>query len=146
MNIKPSTMAWILKLISPYKNYYIVSVTMAFVSVLCSFMPYFYVANIVRDLLAGLREWKPYLQNSAWIAIFWLVSILARYLSTTASHKAAFHLLADLRLRLTSKLAKLSLGSIMNQPSGSYKNIICERVESMETTLAHLIPEFTLPP
>ena len=143
MNIKPSTMAWILKLISPYKNYYIVSVTMAFVSVLCSFMPYFYVANIVRDLLAGLREWEPYLQNSAWIAIFWLVSILARYLSTTASHKAAFHLLADLRLRLTSKLAKLSLGSIMNQPSGSYKNIICERVESMETTLAHLIPEFT---
>lgn len=143
MNIQKTTLTWIFKLISPYKNQYIVSVALAFVSVLCSFMPYLFVANIVRDLLAGIREWQPYIQNSAWIAGFWLASNLARYISTTASHKATFHLLAEIRTRLTAKLAKLSLGSILNQPSGSYKNIICERVESMETTLAHLIPEFT---
>ena len=27
--------------------------------------------------------------------------------------------------------------------SGSYKNIIVERIDSMEKTLAHIIPEFT---
>lgn len=31
----------------------------------------------------------------------------------------------------------------MEDNSGSYKNIIVERVDSMETTLAHIIPEFT---
>lgn len=31
----------------------------------------------------------------------------------------------------------------MKDNSGSYKNIIVERVDSMETTLAHIIPEFT---
>lgn len=32
---------------------------------------------------------------------------------------------------------------MLSQSSGSYKNIIVERVDATETTLAHLIPEFT---
>ena len=32
---------------------------------------------------------------------------------------------------------------IRDRSSGAYKNIIVERIESMEVTLAHIIPEFT---
>ncbi len=32
---------------------------------------------------------------------------------------------------------------MQEQSSGSYKNTICERVDSIETTLAHIVPEFT---
>ena len=32
---------------------------------------------------------------------------------------------------------------MLDDNSGSYKNIIVERVDSMETTMAHIIPEFT---
>ena len=35
------------------------------------------------------------------------------------------------------------MGYIVNTPSGQLKNILVDRVESMETTLAHLIPELT---
>ena len=45
--------------------------------------------------------------------------------------------------RLLDKLATLPLGTVLDRSSGSYKNIIVERVDSIETTLAHLLPEMT---
>ena len=44
---------------------------------------------------------------------------------------------------LLDKLATLPLGTVLDRSSGSYKNIIVERVDSIETTLAHLLPEMT---
>ena len=44
---------------------------------------------------------------------------------------------------LLDKLATLPLGVVLDRSSGSYKNIIVERVDSIETTLAHLLPEMT---
>ncbi|MBO4609326.1 MAG: ABC transporter ATP-binding protein, partial [Lachnospiraceae bacterium] len=38
---------------------------------------------------------------------------------------------------------KIPLGAVLDDNSGSYKNIIVERVDAMETTLAHIVPEFT---
>ena len=37
----------------------------------------------------------------------------------------------------------MPLGNIMNVPSGKLKNIIVDQVDSMETTMAHIIPEMT---
>ena len=51
--------------------------------------------------------------------------------------------MANTRTRLLDKLATLPLGTVLDRASGSYKNIIVERVDSIETTLAHLLPEMT---
>ncbi|MBQ7707935.1 MAG: ABC transporter ATP-binding protein, partial [Lachnospiraceae bacterium] len=51
--------------------------------------------------------------------------------------------LAGIRKQLCEKLSRIPLGSVLDDNSGSYKNIIVERVDSMETTLAHIVPEFT---
>ena len=56
-----------------------------------------------------------------------------------AMHTARF--LAEIRRRLTKKLSLMPLGDVLDDSSGSYKNIIVERVDSVETTLAHIIPE-----
>ena len=40
-------------------------------------------------------------------------------------------------------MAALPLGAVLDRSSGAYKNIIVERVDSIETTLAHLLPEMT---
>ena len=44
---------------------------------------------------------------------------------------------------MLNKLATLPLGTVLEKPSGSYKNVIVERVDSVETTLAHIVPEMT---
>lgn len=35
------------------------------------------------------------------------------------------------------------MGYMINTPSGELKNVLVDRVEGMETTLAHLVPELT---
>lgn len=140
---KKSTMAWISEFIAPYRFYYIASVLLAFASVIFGFLPYFYIGQIIRNLLNGLKDEQVYLQACLWMAVFWLVYAICHALSTALSHKATFVVLADIRFRLTEKLSKIPLGSVLGQSSGSYKNIIIERVDAAETTLAHIIPEFT---
>lgn len=45
--------------------------------------------------------------------------------------------------RLIGKLARVPMGTILDTPSGQYKTTIVDRVERMESTFAHLIPEMT---
>ena len=37
----------------------------------------------------------------------------------------------------------MPLGYVKDTPSGTFKNIMVERIDSIETTLAHIVPEFT---
>ncbi len=77
------------------------------------------------------------------MALFWLIRMALHSFSTSLSHVATFTVLGGIRKQLCEKLSKIPLGSVLDDNSGSYKNIIVERVDSMETTLAHIVPEFT---
>ena len=77
------------------------------------------------------------------MALCWVLRYVLHSVSTSLSHHATFHVLANTRTRLLDKLATLPLGTVLDRSSGSYKNIIVERVDSIETTLAHLLPEMT---
>lgn len=140
---KRSVFAWIWEFVSHHKLYFILSLTFAFASVLAGFLPYFLVGNMINQLLAGNRDWNFYLVQSIWVGIFWIAYWGFHGISTLLSHTATFKILAEMRYRLTEKLRLLPLGTVLDQSSGSYKNIIVERVDATETTLAHLIPEFT---
>lgn len=37
----------------------------------------------------------------------------------------------------------MPLGAVLEQSSGALKNTLIERIDSIETTLAHILPEFT---
>lgn len=119
------------------------SLIFAFASVISGFLPYFFIGGMINQLLAGNKNWDFYLQQSAWAGLAWIGYWGFHGISTMLSHTATFKILAEMRRRLTDKLARLPLGTVLSQSSGSYKNIIVERVDATETTLAHLIPEFT---
>ncbi len=123
------------------KGAYIVSVIMATISVTAGFVPYLFVANIVSSLIEGKQDMQYYLVQCGYIAICWVINKVFHTISTTMSHKATFGVLAEIRRRLTKKLSRMPLGDVLDASSGSYKNIIIERVDSIETTLAHIIPE-----
>ena len=91
----------------------------------------------------GTAELARCLTLCAWMAGCWVLRYALHSVSTSLSHHAAFHVLANTRVRLLDKLAALPLGTVLDRSSGSYKNIIVERVDSIETTLAHLLPEMT---
>ncbi len=138
---KRSTLSWVLEFAGMNKSSYILSVLFAIVSVVAGFVPYFYVAKIVRALIGGEKEMRFYLVQCTIISCCWLVNKAFHSISTTLSHRATFGVLAEIRRRLTKKLSVMPLGDVLEDSSGSYKNIIVERVDSIETTLAHIIPE-----
>ena len=143
---KRSTLSWVAEFAGQKKANYILSVMFAFCKVLCGIMPYIYLADIVKKLIE-LNEVgaKPTMSDVSkdmiLMAVFWVLCRVFHSISTTLSHAATFEVLANIRRQLTVKLSKIPLGSVLSQSSGTYKNIICERVDSIETTLAHIVPE-----
>ena len=108
-----------------------------------SFVPYLIIADIVKMLLAGNAEWSEYLQRIILMGVCWIIRLTLHSVSTSLSHVGTFHVLGGIRRQLCEKISKIPLGSVQDDNSGSYKNIIVDRVDSMETTLAHIVPEFT---
>ncbi|MCR4695352.1 MAG: ABC transporter ATP-binding protein/permease [Pseudobutyrivibrio sp.] len=140
---KRSTFSWVLEFAGRKKSFYLGSVLLAIFGVAASFMPYLLIADVVGELLSGSRDFNYYLKAVILMAICWIVRVTLHSISTTLSHVATFNVLGGIRKQLCKKLSTIPLGSVLDDNSGSYKNIIVERVDSMETTLAHIVPEFT---
>ena len=134
---------WLLKQSGERKGKFIASVVLAAFSMLCGIAPYYFIARIVRMLLDGSTDRRGYVLNCIAVLALWFGHALFHALSTANSHLATFHTLAVIRKRALDHLAKMPLGDVLNQPSGSLKSTIVERIDSIETTLAHILPEFT---
>ena len=140
---KKSWTSRLLEWSAPQKPLYLWSVLLAVGNVILKIIPYFLIADVVRMFLGGEKEFSQYLIKAGLIAISFIVAELLHSASTTLSHKATFSVLADIRKMCCDKLGKVSLGYVKDTPSGTFKNILVERIDSMETTLAHIVPEFT---
>ena len=135
--------SWIFYFAGSKKGQYIVSVFFALLSVACCIAPYFIIARIVQQLMAGVRDWQLFLKECGITAIFWFGNVLFHAISTSMSHIATFNLLGNIRKSMCDKLTRLPLGTVLDMPSGALKSTIIERIDSMETTLAHIVPEYT---
>lgn len=138
-----SLLSWILEFAEAKKKNLYASIFLAVLSVACAIAPYFFIAKIIARLLDGERDWNVFLREGIIIVLFWSGNVVFHAFSTTMSHMATFSVLANVRKRLCDKLSRVPLGTVLSIPSGSLKNTIVERVDSMETTLAHIVPEFT---
>jgi ATP-binding cassette subfamily B protein len=140
---KRSTLGWVLSFAGSRKGSYVGSTLLAIMSVVSGFIPYIFMAKIMRGLLEKTADFPYCLTQCLWMALFFVLNRLFHAFSTTLSHRATFEVLANIRRRLTKKLSRMPLGDVLDESSGTYKNIIVERVDSIETTLAHMIPEVT---
>lgn len=138
-----SWFGWIMSFAGRKKSLYIASVVVAILGVLCAVAPYFIVSDMICKLIEGNKDWSVYLTEGLIMAVLWILRAVFHGISTTCSHTATFHVLGEIRKQLCDKLSKVPLGFVKETPSGSLKNIMVERLDSIETTLAHILPEFT---
>ncbi len=142
-NAHRGLISWIFYFAGSKKGQYIVSVFFALLSVACCIAPYFIIARIVQQLMAGVRDWQLFLKECGITAAFWAGNVIFHAISTSMSHIATFNLLGNIRKSMCDKLTRLPLGTVLDMPSGALKSTIIERIDSMETTLAHIVPEYT---
>lgn len=119
------------------------SIIIALIGVLSGIIPYVSASQIIIGIINNTNQLDYYL---LWCGIgfagYFMRALLYNF-ALALSHKAAFSILKDIRFEILEKLPKLPLGTVIDTNSGKLKQIIVDQVESMETTLAHLLPEMT---
>ena len=143
MQAKQSTFGWVLTFAGEKRHKYLASILLAILGTVCQMLPYLVMARVLTRLLAGDRELTACLWDCGLMALLWLLRVLFHSLSTAESHKATFAVLGSIRKKGLAKLSRMPLGDVQARGSGELKNILVERVDSIEPTLAHVIPEMS---
>lgn len=140
---QPSVLSCVLAWAGQKKSLYLASVVLAVVNVIARILPYFFIGSIVNHLVMRDKNPGDYTGSIIAILVLFAAAELCHTLSTAISHKATFEVIRNIRKTLLEKIARMPLGKVMERGSGSLKSTMMERVDSIETTLAHLLPEFT---
>jgi ATP-binding cassette subfamily B protein IrtA len=129
---------------SYHKGKYAASVLLAVTGVFGGLIPYVGVSRIIIDLLSdGKTELSVYMM---WCGISGgglVLKTICMNWSTALSHEATFSVIAAVRTKLIEKMARVPMGYVLETPSGQFKNTIVEKADSLETPLAHVLPEMT---
>jgi len=88
--------------------------------------------NASPDAIAGL---------ALGLLILYLLRVLFRFFSNYLTHKAAWHLVGDLRNRLYRKLQSLDLGFFHDKQTGDLMSRVINDTRDFELLYAHMIPE-----
>ena len=137
------TFSYLYEWARPYRRRYGLSVLFAVLEVGFGIVPFVCLGKITELLVAGEFAFT-FGTYGMWLliaALCWVGHYACHMVSTTISHKATFTVISDVRTSACDKLARMSLGDVLSRPSGEIKNTILERIDSIETTLAHIVPE-----
>lgn len=140
-NQNNNTVSWIVHWAGREKGSFILSIVFSILNVVFKLIPYFVIGKIIAFYINGEQEFSEYLVPIGTIAVAFIVAEVCHLISTTTSHKVTFEILGQIKKEALDKLARVPLGYVKDTGSGTFKNIIVERVDSIETTLAHMIPE-----
>lgn len=133
----------ILSFTSSCKGKMILSVICAMISVVGGFIPFYATYRILLLFISQNPVWESVLYWGIVAMAGYLVKILFYGVSTVLSHISAYIILEEIRLKVSERLMKAPLGEVMNRRIGDMKGIIMDKVEAIETPLAHMIPELS---
>ncbi|MBR6923924.1 MAG: ABC transporter ATP-binding protein, partial [Oscillospiraceae bacterium] len=144
MEKKQSPFGMIMQYADTYKSKYVCSVVLAVISVFSGLIPYLAVAKMVAAMIEHQdKEISFYLLWCAVAAGGYIFKGIFNGISTSVSHTATYLTMKEIRQKLVAKLTRMPMGTILESPSGYYKDVIVDRVEGIEVPLAHLLPEMT---
>lgn len=119
------------------------SVVLAVLGAAAGIVPYIAAAQILTLICAGMYELGPIATAASVALVGYLGSVWLASASTIISHRCAFITLNSIRKALTDKLSRVPMGTVLDQPSGTFKTLIVDTVEKLELPLAHMVPELT---
>ena len=95
-----------------------------------------------------MLEVRPHFENAVslnqygWMAVgFALLAMVFYIVALICSHKAAFRVQANMRIKLMQHIMKLPLGFVESEGSGKIRKVVMESSAATETFLAHNLPD-----
>ena len=146
MNRKKTGIPRLLEIAGEKKGLLIASAVLSAVSAVCMLLPYIAVYFILEELLKNTANLAQIHTDSLirWgmFALAGLVGgVISIYGSGLMSHKAAYQILYQLRVRLAGHIGKLPLGYLSNTSTGIIKKTFDQNVEKIEAFVAHQLPD-----
>ena len=100
---------------------------------------------VVGLLAAGLMEGALTLSMAAWLCVAAAFGQVAKFFftwrSSMMSHGIAFKALRTMREMMAEKMARVPMGTIVDTPTGTFKNRFIDNVNQLEDAIAHFMPE-----
>lgn len=138
---RPSAFAKLFYFMRPDKGKMILSLALACIGEALGMVPYI----VVGLLAAGLVESTLTLSMAAWLCVAAAFGQVAKFFftwrSSMMSHGIAFKALRTMREMMAEKLARVPMGTIVDTPTGTFKNRFIDNVNQLEDAIAHFMPE-----
>ncbi len=139
--------ARLLEIAGERKGLLLISGFLATLSAAFFLVPYAGAYYILAELL---KHWNNLQGMDNTMIVRWGIYILLSllggmsllYVSTMASHVAAFRILYGLRIRIIEHIGRLHLGYLTSTSTGAIKKTLEQNVEKIELFIAHQIPDF----
>ena len=123
------------------KKWLIGAIVFLLLSTICTIVPFYFLNNIIVDLIEGTFVWADALQLIIYIGVALFFKSVFFGAGLGFSHIGAFNTLFNIRTEFAKNMARHPMGHIMQEGTGKYKKSFVEDISSMESALAHMIPE-----
>ena len=141
---KKSNLSKLIQFAGTHKYLTYLSWILSVISAMLSLFPFWYIWQIMRAVL----ETDPTFSSPevmigyGWAAVgFAAAAVILYILALLCAHLAAFRVATNIRLKLSEHMMTLPLGSLEAFGSGRLRRIITETIGSVETYLAHQLPD-----
>lgn len=113
---------------------------------LLSFAPYIGIYAIVREILAHIHDLsgapvQTFFQTAAIVLIATTAGLLCNFAANLISHKAAFDVVYDLRMKFARHLAKLPMGYHTANATAKTRKVMNDSINKVELFIAHQLPD-----
>lgn len=118
-----------------------ISIFLAVAGEMFGIVPFLMVALLADDFYHGTATLQRIFLLSGIAAICQIIKMLLTWCSSLLSHKISFTVLKNIREAITDRMAKVSMGIMLETPTGNFKNLIVDNVAKLEDSMAHFMPE-----
>lgn len=141
---KPSVLARLMELAGNHKYFTYASCVLAVLSALVALIPFYEIWRIMQEVLQVRPHYEKtvHMTQYGWQAVgFALLAMVLYIAALMCSHKAAFRVQANMRVRMMEHIMKLPLGYVEVEGTGKIRKVVNDSSAATETFLAHNLPD-----
>ena len=138
---KPSWLSTLIGYAGPYRSKFSLSIVLSVISITAGLIPFFCMYQIICGFVNETVNANLILGWCGAALLAYVIRIACYAGSTAASHQVAYHVLEGLRLKLADRFLHAPLGEVQAHSIGEIKNVLVDKIESIEPPLAHVVPE-----
>ncbi len=141
---KPGALARLMELAGNHKYFTYASCVLAVLSALVALIPFYEIWRIMQEVLQVRPHYEKavHMTQYGWQAVgFALLAMVLYIAALMCSHKAAFRVQANMRVRMMEHIMKLPLGYVEVEGTGKIRRVVNDSSAATETFLAHNLPD-----